>query len=236
MSIKKYFIGGPSPEPAEPMAMPEPVPEPSPAPDSSVKKRNKYLTNVFGNVSQSEFDRLTKQATYIWNYLLKKGLNKFQAAGILGNMMQESTLNHNRRGTYNGIVQMDKNIWGGMTPIYGESLDGQLNYITDYALGKLNTTKKDKLGHSYQENIGYMSKDYIKAKHNNASDSAYWFANYFERPYVVDHYEQRKGRKIPVYKKKPNGNYVIQEEENRRKYASNLFNYFTGVKFKSEED
>lgn len=178
----------------------------APALQSDTKFRS-----TFGNISQERWNSLKDSMSYIWKYLKRKNLSNQQIAGIMGNMAQESMFNHNQRGKlYSGIVQMSNNlIWPAATRIYGDSLDGQLNYIADYALGNLNDTKrKDHLGHKYAENIGYRSKDYINSNHNNAADSASHWGIFFER--AVDKHTKK-----------------LQEEAQRRKYAQAIYDYYS---------
>lgn len=243
MHAKKYFMGGPSPmdptmeEPYEPMmtspeAYPEPSPEPVPDPSgksapTQKSSRNPYLSKIFGEISESQYRKMKDTATYIWKFLTKKGLNKFQVAGILGNMMQESSLDPNQvTGSYHGIVQIHKDVVPLVKAIYGWGLDGQLNYVADYALGNLNTSsKKDKSGKPYSSNLGYQSGKYVSAAHNNASDSASYFGSYFERAIIKD-------KKTGKILKHPDGRIKVQEEANRRNYADLFYKAFASGQFK----
>ena len=94
--------------------------------------RNPYLSKLYGNIGQKQYDTLTNRAKYIYKRFINAGLSPQQAAGILGNMWAESTLNPNlKHGQYTGIVQNDRDTWNDIVPIYGQSLDGQLNFIID---------------------------------------------------------------------------------------------------------
>ena len=189
--------------------------------------RNPYLSKIFGNISESMYNKKKNTAEYIWKFLHKKGLNDYQIAGILGNMMQESSLDPNKtNGSYYGIVQIHKNTMPLVKAIYGWGLNGQLNYIADYALGKLNTSsKKDKNGKPYSSNIGYQSGKYVNSQHNNASNSASYFGSYFERATIKD-------KKTGKILKHPDGRIKVQEEAKRRNYADLFYKAFASKRFK----
>ena len=190
--------------------------------------RNPYLLKIFGNISDSMYNKKKDTAEYIWKYFCKKGLNDYQIAGILGNMMQESSLDPNKNsGSYYGIVQIHKDTMPLVKAIYGWGLNGQLNYIADYALGKLNTSlKKDKAGNTYSSNIGYQSGKYVNSRHNNASDSASYFGSYFERATIKD---RRTGKVL----KHPDGRVKVQGEARRRNYADLFYKAFASKRFKT---
>lgn len=160
----------------------------------------------------------------IWNQLIKSGLSKEQAAGIMGNMAVESGFDHTagvkENKSFQGIVQMSKVLRDNAYPIYGSDLNGQVKYITDYALGRLNTaTKKDKAGNPYSSNIGYLSGAYVKAKHTNPEDSAYHWAYNFERPYIQTG-KDAKGK--PIYKM----NAMVRELYKKKTCAKSLHALF----------
>ena len=190
--------------------------------------RNPYLSKIFGNISESTYNKKKDTAEYIWKFLHKKGLNDYQIAGILGNMMQESSLDPNKvSGSYHGIVQIHQKVVPLVKAIYGWGLNGQLNYIADYALGKLNTSsKKDRDGKPYSSNIGYQSGKYVNSPHNNASNSASYFGSYFERATIKD-------KKTGKILKHPDGRIKVQEEAKRRNYADLFYKAFASKRFKT---
>lgn len=190
--------------------------------------RNPYLSKIFGNISESTYNKKKDTAEYIWKFLHKKGLNDYQIAGILGNMMQESSLDPNKvSGSYHGIVQIHQKVVPLVKAIYGWGLNGQLNYIADYALGKLNTSaKKDKDGKPYSSNLGYQSGKYVNSVHNNASNSASYFGSYFERATIKD---KKTGKTL----KHPDGRIKVQEEAKRRNYADLFYKAFASKRFKT---
>ena len=58
--------------------------------------KNPYLSKIFGNISDSIYNKKKDTAEYIWKYFHKKGLNDYQIAGILGKMMIETTIDTNK--------------------------------------------------------------------------------------------------------------------------------------------
>lgn len=188
--------------------------------------RNPYLSKLYGNIGQSQYDTLTNRAKYIYKRFINAGLTPQQAAGILGNMWAESTLNPNlKHGQYTGIVQNDAKTWSDIAPLYGASLDGQLKYIIDYTTGKLNTTKKkSKSGQTYASHIGYQSGKYLKANHNTPEDSARNFAEYFERCIV-----RKNGKTL----RDANGRPQLQALKKRQAAALAFYKAFAGQKFKT---
>ena len=188
--------------------------------------RNPHLSKLYGNIGQKQYDTLTNRAKYIYKRLTKAGLTTQQATGILGNMWAESTLNPNlKRGQYTGIVQNDRDTWSDIVPIYGQSLDGQLNFIIDYTTGKLNTTKKkSKSGQPYASHIGYQSGKYIKGNHSTPEDSARDFAEYFERCKI-----RRNGKTLRYADGRPQ----LQALKKRQEAARAFYNAFVNQKFKT---
>lgn len=188
--------------------------------------RNPYLSKLYGNIGQRQYDILTNRAKYIYKRFINAGLTPQQAAGILGNMWAESTLNPNlKHGQYRGITQNSKLTWDDVVPLYGSSLDGQLNYIIDYTTGKLNTTKKkSKSGQNYASHIGYLSGKYLKGNHSTPEDSARDFAEYFERCTIS------KNRKTLRY---ADGRPQLQALKKRQAAALAFYKAFIGQKFKT---
>lgn len=188
--------------------------------------RNPHLSKLYGNIGQKQYDTLTKRAQYIYKKLINAGLTPNQAAGILGNMWAESALDHNKKhGQYTGIVQNSRDVWNDVVPLYGSSLDGQLNYIIDYATGKLNTAdKKSKSGQPYRSNIGYQSGKYVKGNHSTPENSARDFAEYFERCIV-----SKNGKTL----KYADGRPKLQALNKRQAAAAAFHKAFAGQRFKT---
>ena len=188
--------------------------------------RNPYLSKLYGNIGQKQYDTLTNRAKYIYKRFINAGLSPQQAAGILGNMWAESTLNPNlKHGQYTGIAQNDRDTWNDIVPIYGQSLDGQLNFIIDYATGKLNTTKKkSRSGQPYAYHIGYQSGKYVKGNHSTPEDSARDFAEYFERCKI-----RRNGKTLRYADGRPQ----LQALKKRQEAARAFYNAFVNQKFET---
>ena len=105
-------------------------------------KRNPSMVNSFS--SNSGMGRWGRgDGTAVFNALKKVGFNDVAAAGIMGNMMQESTLDPNAENSdgYHGLVQWDpNNRWPaaqqwiqsqGMDP---NSVEGQVAYVYKEAM------------------------------------------------------------------------------------------------------
>jgi hypothetical protein len=111
------------------------------------------------------------------DYLVKKGMTPAQAAGVVGNLLQESTLNsgaHNKGENAYGLAQ-----WRGqrLTDLQnfaaakGKSID-DVNTQLDFILHELNG-KESKAGQML-----FASK--------TADEAAYNFGKYYERPKTVE--------------------------------------------------
>lgn len=137
------------------------------------------------------------------NYLMEKGLTTEQAAGIVGNLMQESRLNS---GAYNqsegayGIAQWRKERlenYKSFSSMRGKELSDVYNQL-DFIIHELNTTERTAASKLAE------SKTYQEAAFN--------FGKYYERPKVVEHtriaYAEQALRSV-----KPN--LVTQENTNK---------------------
>ena len=111
------------------------------------------------------------------DYLVKKGMTPAQAAGVVGNLLQESTLNsgaHNKAENAYGLAQ-----WRGqrLTDLQnfaaakGKSID-DVNTQLDFIMHELNG-KESKAGQML-----FASK--------TADEAAYNFGKYYERPKTVE--------------------------------------------------
>jgi hypothetical protein len=97
----------------------------------------------------------------VWNFLTEKGLDNYQAAGVLGNLLQESALDpkiQSPGGAYTGIAQWNTEgrwaqlvTWAHSKQLDEYSLDTQMQYLWDEATerGNIKGIKKyDDIAHT----------------------------------------------------------------------------------------
>lgn len=133
-----------------------------------------------------------------WDNMMKAGVDPIVAAGIAGNIQQESSFNHKAsNGTHWGLVQTDRNLTDYIKKAYGDfSRDSQMNFIADMALG---TPKQIK--HKTYGEVLARSKAFRGEKYKTAEDAAKGWEIYFER----------------------SGGSAVSK---RQKYASNIYNKY----------
>ena len=136
------------------------------------------------------------EAKKIWNYLTKDmKLNKYVAAGIMGNIMAEvggQTLNikpnlYGHKGTYYGICQ-----WSGRyyPQVQGKNLDYQLSFLKKTIKSEFNS-----FGYKYKKGFNYTSFTKLK----DAKQAALAFAKCYERC-SSKYYSIRQTNAIKAYK------------------------------------
>lgn len=112
----------------------------------------------------------------VYNYLISKGLPEHVAAGIVGNLIQESSLNLNAlgdKGTAYGLAQ-----WRGdrLRNLKDRSLKGQLDYLLLEA-----------------EQRGDLQR---LLNSRTPEDAAYLFAKHYERPKTIDQSRINNARRL----------------------------------------
>ena len=136
------------------------------------------------------------EARKIWNYLTKDmKLNKYVAAGIIGNIMAEvggQTLNikpnlYGYNGTYYGICQWSRRYY---PQVQGKNLGYQLSFLKKTIKSEFNS-----FGYKYKKGFNYTSFTKLK----NAKQAALAFAKCYERC-NSRYYSIRQTNAIKAYK------------------------------------
>ena len=162
------------------LKIPTPVQSNSPVPKSSPNIKE-LLAVPIPKIKRQTYDNSTDKGRYILNYLVNKGLSKEQAAGIVGNLHAESSLNTEAlgdNGTSFGIAQWHKDRWDGLKQFATQSgrstsdLDTQLEYLWN----ELQTSEID----AFQKLL----------RTSTPNESAKVFAKEFER--MKDYSSQRE--------------------------------------------
>lgn len=108
-----------------------------------LKRINYYKRgNKFNPASKENIQAMFDKSKNVYNYLIKNGINKYHAFGLLGNIAMESGFNHNAsNGSHWGYVQNSKEIRDYVTKHYGYDHAGQLNFLIAGLKGRLKDTK-----------------------------------------------------------------------------------------------
>lgn len=109
----------------------------------------------------------------IYNRLVEGDIPPVAAAGIVGNMMAESTMNHNsvNASNHRGLLQNDTNIYNYHLKHYGNyNLDTQLQFVLDGWHGRL----KDK-------SLQMRFNNYKNSVTNDVASNAENFEKYYEK-------------------------------------------------------
>ena len=138
----------------------------------------------------------------VYDTLSKAGFDNVSIAGILGNALQESTLNWNSvNGQYKGLFQNEAGKRRQMQQLYkGTGPKEQLQYLIDWV------NKHEKLK-PYTDYLTTGWGEYKKAGYKSPEDAAYDFVRLYERAYVPGH---------------PG---VYQDQAKRMRYAKELYDY-----------
>lgn len=143
------------------------------------KKLDNQVTNILAEYNRGKGNQISvsPQQAY-WNHMMKAGVDPIVAAGIAGNIQQESSFNHRAsNGTHWGLVQTDKNITDYIKKAYGDfSRDSQMNFISDMAMGTPRQIK-----HKMYNEVLSRSKAFRGEKYKTAQDAAKGWEIYFER-------------------------------------------------------
>lgn len=150
----------------------------------------------------------TPSAKDIYNRLLDLGFDRNSALGILGNAMQESSMNPDSIApgkNYHGLLQNSTAIRDAVVSLYGDhSLKNQLQYVSDWADNKsIVRTKK------YGDTTGTYAGRYKKSGYKTPEEAAYQFMKLYERPVLLDEAGKIKG---------------YQHQKERVNYATRLAN------------
>lgn len=143
------------------------------------KKLDNQVTNILAEYNRGKGNQISvsPQQAY-WNHMMKAGVDPIVAAGIAGNIQQESSFNHRAsNGTHWGLVQTDKNLTDYIKKAYGDfSRDSQMNFISDMAMGTPRQIK-----HKMYNEVLSRSKAFRGEKYKTAQDAAKGWEIYFER-------------------------------------------------------
>lgn len=166
----------------------------------------KYKKGTEGKRRYSRQQEATIDYTY--NVLRDAGFDDMSISGILGNAMQESSLNPDaiNKSGYSGLLQNSKAIRDSIVDVYGDhSLQQQLNYVIDWTNKHGNVTSK-----KHGKNLGTYAGRYRKSGYMSAAEAAKDFMKMYERPVILD-----SAGKVIGY----------QDEHNRLKYATDMYDY-----------
>jgi TP901 family phage tail tape measure protein len=130
---------------------------------------NSQLDGSGGDYSGSVKAGSSQNASYVWDYFKSKGLSDYAVAGILGNLMQESSLNPtvNKDGIaqWNGSRRTAMYNYANQRGMSWTSLDAQLGYLwQEISSGNQGIT------------VGQLNGA------GSASQASQMFSNQFERP------------------------------------------------------
>lgn len=161
---------------------------------------------------KSGFSESTKKSISNLHKILKaKGFDDISAAGIIGNAIQESSLNPDSVNSlgYSGIFQNSKQIRKAIEEQYGDySLESQLRYLDDWVSG--NTwIRKGK----YRDWTATGSKSFKRTGYKTAHEASDAFMKLYERPVIMD----AKGNIIGY-----------QDWDKRKDYSQQVYDYITG--------
>ena len=158
-----------------------------------------------------------KRIDVLYKRLRQKGFDDISASGIIGNAIQESSLNPdsvNKYG-YSGLWQNSKDIRRAIEEQYGDySYDSQLRYLDDWVSGNTWIRKGKHAKHT-----STYSGSFKRTGYANATEAADQFLKRYERAVVV------KDNKIVRDKY---GNPVYQDRDKRLDYANKVYSYLTG--------
>lgn len=143
------------------------------------KKLDNQVTNILAEYNRGKGNQISVSPQQVyWNHMMKAGVDPIVAAGIAGNIQQESSFNHRAsNGTHWGLVQTDKNLTDYIKKAYGDfSRDSQMNFISDMAMGTPRQIK-----HKMYNEVLSRSKAFRGEKYKTAQDAAKGWEIYFER-------------------------------------------------------
>lgn len=185
-------------------------------------KEGKSVREIYGlpGYNNGKFDAATKKKIdYYYNELIANGFDPMSAAGILGNMMQESSLDPdsvNELG-YSGLLQNSKAIRQAIIDQYGDySEQSQLRYLSDWTDGSTWIRKGPHAQHT-----ALYSKSYQRKGYKTPEEAAFQFLKRYERAIVVDPKTKKALRD-------KNGEYIYQDKDKRLGYARDIYDYVTG--------
>ena len=146
-----------------------------------------------------------------YNRLVQGGIPPVAAAGIVGNMMAESSMNHRavNPSNHRGLLQNDRHIYNYHLKRYGDySLDSQIQFILDGWHGKI----KDKM-------IQSRFNAYRKHCSNDVAKNAAYFEKDYEKSggQLLKKRMQYASQMLPLVQQQQNGayaNYDIPYTEN----------------------
>lgn len=148
--------------------------------DEDAKELDKRVTDILSEYTKGKDGNTIKKSPQqlYWEHMMSKGVDPTVAAGIAGNIQQESTFNHKAsNGTHWGLVQTDRVLTDYIKKAYGNfSLDSQMNFLSDMALG---TPRK--INHKGYNEALSRSKSFRGQSYKDAADAANGWEVYFER-------------------------------------------------------
>lgn len=177
-----------------------------------------YLPKFAPGHDVGGFSKETKRRIdLLYKRLRQKGFDDISAAGIIGNAIQESSLDPdsvNQLG-YSGLWQNSKAIRKAIEEQYGDySYDSQLRFLDDWVSGSTWVRKGKHAKHT-----STYSGTFKKTGYTNAAEAADQFLKRYERAIVV------KDKKIV---RDEYGNPLYQDRDKRLNYANQVYNYLTG--------
>ena len=187
-------------------------------------KDGKSVREIYGlpGYTNGKFSAaVKKKIDYYYNKLLVNGFDPVSAAGILGNMMQESSFDPNvvNHLGFHGLLQNSKAIQKAIKDQYGDiSEQSQLRYLSDWTDGSTWIRKGP-----YAKDTALYSKSYLRKGYKTPEEAAYEFLKRYERAIVVDPKTKKALRDA-------NGNYIYQDKDKRLGYARSIYDYVTGGK------
>lgn len=187
-------------------------------------KEGKSVREIYGlpEYTNGKFSATTKKKIdYYFGKLVANGYDPVSAAGILGNMMQESSLDPDSTNAlgYSGLLQNSKAIQQAIINQYGDySEQSQLRYLSDWTDGSTWIRKGP-----YAKDTALYSKSYLRKGYKTPEEAAYQFLKRYERAIVVDPKTKKPLRDA-------SGNYIYQDKDKRLRYARDIYDYVIGGK------
>lgn len=145
------------------------------------------MDGIFASGSLAKYNTGKDGAKDIYDKLRNLGFDHNSALGILGNAMQESSMNPDsvsKSKNYHGLLQNSTAIRNAVHDMYGGyGIDQQLQYVSDWADAKKNITKG-----KHSKHVATYAGKYKKSGYKTPEEAADAFMRYYERPVILDNF------------------------------------------------
>lgn len=166
----------------------------------------------FGGGKQALTQAQKNKIDQLYQILQANGFDPISASGIIGNAMQESSLNPDTvsRSGYSGLFQNNKQLQQAIVEQYGDhSLESQMKFVNDWASGS-DWVRKGK----HSAYIAYKSGQFKRTGYRNAQEASDAFMQLYERPAIYD-----KSGKFTGW----------QNQAERINYSNQVYDYLSSI-------